>query len=801
MTTRPKTHATCFLAVAIALLFIVVTDGLRINHVEGVSAINAENLKADSSTLTGYAGDKRWLIVPEHDNPTYQWIQETQVMVKSGAWRIHRIDYENAPKGREVHSAAIYRWILLAVAELRHHISNDSFPAALEHSALYTNALLHLLLVLAAAWVAWRFAHPLSGAMAAVLLAVTFPLASHFLPGIANDYGLVQACIFFQAFCLFLGFARETYRTRWFAGAGIFGGIALWISATNEVPVAAALGMSGIVAAAVREKTVRKDSGTSIPLPWRAWGLAGALTSLFGYFVEYFPHDFALRLQINSPLYALGWLGLAEIAHQTTRSVTEQRVGPKRITWLILGTALVAAAPVSMVTLKSGLANELLAHRLSDFSSTPLTESFASLLARPGAGLAALTTAAIFGLLAIAGWIGFDRRALPATRRLAILGLVAILCVAAVSVFQLRSWSTVDVLAIALLVALLPAAFQPREQVALVRGAWAGASLVVFFGVVEVIASLGLGHSDRPTPSEIEGLRERQLAHWLADHSTSPTPNVLLPPYRTASFCFYASLHGIGSQNWENREGAAAAFHLAASPRTDEAEALVAERGVTEIVLPSWDTDLVDVISASSPQPEKTFIYQLKHWTVYNWLRPRAYEPSPIPGVDDASATVFSVVDEADRAVAISRYTEYFLETQQGGLAAQGAKALRHYPGSIAALTTIAQVDKAEGDNKSFAKDLHTIVGFLKAEPDQDIAFDQRVSLAVVLLLGGEQNLAQAQSMRCMREATSERIRFLGTGALYHLLVLRKTFDQSFSDPKLNQVARDLLPPSLRERL
>lgn len=801
MTTRPKTHATCLLALAIAVLFIVVTDWLRISHVEQVSAINAENLKADSSTLTGYAGNKRWLIVPEHDNPTYQWIQETEVMAKSGGWRIHRINYENAPKGREVHSASIYRWILLAVAELRHVISNETLGVALEHSALYTNAILHLLLVLTAAWAAWRFAHPLSGAFAAILLAVTFPLASHFLPGIANDYGLVQACTFFQAFCLFLGITRETHRARWFSAAGILGGVALWISAANEVPVVAALGIGGIAAAGAREKAAKKAPAISMTVPWRAWGLAGALTSLLGYLVEYFPHAFALRLQINSPLYALGWLGLAEIAHQTTQSVAEHRLGPKRVFWLSLGAILVAAVPISMWTLKSGLAHELLAHRLSDFSSTPLTESFSSLLARPGAGLAALATAAIFGPLAIACWMGFSRTALPAVRRLAILSLVAILCVAAVSVFQLRSWSMVDALAIALLVALLPAAFRPREQAALVRAAWAGVAAIVFFGLVEVIGSLSLGHSDRPNLAEIEGLRERQLAHWLADHSTSAASNVLLPPYRTASFCFYAPLHGIGSQNWENSEGAAAAFHLAASPRADEAEALVAERGVTDIVLPSWDNDLVDVISAGSPQPEKTFIYQLKHWTVYNWLRPRAYQPRSIAGADDAPATVFSVVDEADRAVAISRYTEYFLETQQGGLAAQGAKALRHYPGSIAALTTIAQVDKAEGDDQSFAKDLHTIVGLLQADPDQDIAFDQRVSLAVVLLLGGEQSLAQKQSLRCMQDATPERIRFLGTGALYHLMVLAKSFDQSFTDPKLNQVARDLLPQNLTERL
>ena len=800
MTTRLKPYAPWLLAVALALLFIGFLDHIRIQRVTRVSAINAENLKIDGSTLTGYAANTRWLIVPEHDNATYQWLQETEVMAKAGDWRLHHITYENAPKGRDVHSASIFRWLILATAEVGHYVSNDPLAVAIEHSALYISTVLHVLLIIGAVGFCWRAFGPASAGVTGIFLATLFPLTSHFVPGIANDYGLIQICTFFQALFLFSGLTQETRSRPCFIAAGIAGGFGLWISATNEVPVLGALGIGAILMAFLRDKSA-KGQARIAPLPWRDWALSGALTSFVGYLVEYFPHHLDVRLQVNSPLYALGWIGLGEVAHQLATGFSEQKMSVSRIAKTTIGVLLLAAVPIAIVVYQSGLARELLAQRLSDFPSTPLAENIAILLSRPGAGLALLASFSVLSLLGIPCWMLFRRSTPLACRRIALVGLVATAFLLVVSFFQLRWWSTIDILAIALVAAVLPSALQIKPHGIVVRVFLAICGVAVFFGTVESIASLNLGHPDQLTTAEVEGLRERDLAHWLAAHSTSSTPTVLLPPYRTPSFCFYAPLRGIGSQNWENSEGAGAAFHLAASPREDETQALLLEHGVTEIVLPSWDTDLIDVISATSPQPEKTFIYQLKHWSVLNWLRPRANPASPIPGVEDAAATIFSVVDETDRATAISRYTEYFLETQQPGLAVQGVKALRNYPASLSALTTIAEVEKAEADQDGFDKDLHTIVETLKADPDQEVAFDQRVSLAVVLLLGEQRELAKEQTSRCLKDATPERIRFLGTEALYHLMVLGKTFDQSFPDPKLGQLALDLLPPNLKERL
>ena len=102
-----------------ALAFVVWTAGVRIERVEFVTRTAQEGATVDARSPTGWADGKRWLIVPEHNNPTYQWIEETQLMLARHGWRIRRIAYENSPIGRDVQSASPYRWWLVAVGSLR----------------------------------------------------------------------------------------------------------------------------------------------------------------------------------------------------------------------------------------------------------------------------------------------------------------------------------------------------------------------------------------------------------------------------------------------------------------------------------------------------------------------------------------------------------------------------------------------------------------------------------------------------------------------------------------------------------
>jgi hypothetical protein len=89
----------------------------------------------------------------------------------------------------------------------------------------------------------------------------------------------------------------------------------------------------------------------------------------------------------------------------------------------------------------------------------------------------------------------------------------------------------------------------------------------------------------------------------------------------------------------------------------------------------------------------------------------------------------------------------------------------------------------------------------LSSGSNRGLAWDRRVSLAVVLALGGRGDLSRAQVKRCLGEASEERIRFLTTESLYHLLALGKRGGLEIPDTRLRALALRLLPAELSERL
>src|SRR5688500_7493843 len=130
-----------------ALGFLVWTNWERARRVDAVTMTDAEDAVVDAASATGYAGGKRWLIVPEHNNRSYQWIAETQQMLMQRQWRVRHIDTENAPLGRDVYSASPYRWWLGLIAWVDHTFSGRPLGLSVERAALWTDPLLHVLLL------------------------------------------------------------------------------------------------------------------------------------------------------------------------------------------------------------------------------------------------------------------------------------------------------------------------------------------------------------------------------------------------------------------------------------------------------------------------------------------------------------------------------------------------------------------------------------------------------------------------------------------------------------------------------
>jgi len=789
------------------VVFMGWVDHVRLHHVKFVSNVAKDGARVDDASPTGYADGKRWLIVPEHNNPTYQWIEETQLMAAKGDWRVRSVDYENAPFGREVHSASPYRWWLVFLAWLDRDISGRPFGLSLEHSALFADPLLQLFLLIGSAiFVARRF-----GAFAAALLslglATVFPFAAALLPGIANDFGLAQICALWSILFVVAGAVAQRSRRALFFAGGCAGGAGLWLSAAGQTPVIVGIAIGAVLAALVAGRaTATPATGPDVP-PWRSWAVGGALSSFAAYLVEYFPSHMEPQFRVNYPLYSLAWLGLGEILWRFAYWMRHKAPlgGVPGVSMWVLSAAAVASLPVALVKSGNGefLAGDLLSTRLTNLPDGTVAGSLAEWVSRGGASVALAATLLPLLLLGPAVWL-LARRGTSGARRTSIaVAAGPLIVLGALAIHQIRLWNTFDCAALVLLVAAASAA---AEKPGMPRWVVAGAlAPAMIGGLVQILPTIDPTNPNdfKFTPAEIEGLYERSVAQWIADRAGPDGATVLVPPFRTSSFCYYGGLRGLGTQNWENRDGLSATFRIVNSTRPDETLALINQRGVTHIVVPSWDTDLDDFARMGLKQPMDSFIYAL-HQTdggIFPWLRALPYSLPDIPGFKEPSVLILEVTDETDPATLRSRLVEYLIEMHHIDKAAFASQALLRYPADLGALVALAQVAKARGNDEDFARAFSSIQSNLASGSDRALAWDRRVSLAVVLALGGRIELSQAQVKRCVAELDDARVRLLTTGSLYHLLVLCKHFDIEIPDPKMHALALKLLPSELRERL
>ena len=274
-------------------------------------------------------------------------------MLARGQWRVRRVDYENAPFGREEHAASPYRWLLGLIAWADHAVSGRPFGTSVERAALFADPLLHMMLLAGAAtFAAWQLG-VFPAAVLSLGLVALFPFASEFLPGAPGDHGLAQACAIWSVLPLLAGVsgiraaeADSSRRARrWFLVAGIAGGVGLWVSVVHEVPVLMGIAL-GALLAAVAARGESAGAGAPGDTPWRTWALGGAATSCVAYLVEFFPsHMGSLQLRAVHPLYGLAWLGGGEVLAQAAAWIRQRRpeTGPPGFGGRVLAADAIAA--------------------------------------------------------------------------------------------------------------------------------------------------------------------------------------------------------------------------------------------------------------------------------------------------------------------------------------------------------------------------------------------------------------------------------------------------------------------------
>ncbi|ACB75080.1 hypothetical protein [Opitutus terrae] len=757
----------------------------------------------DPDSPTGYQHSRRYLIVPERHGPAAARIAEAQRSLASGETRARWTDQENAPVGRPVFTASPARWWLMLVAWAERARSGRAAGPSVERAALVAEPSLHLLLLAGVtALCAWRF-----GALAAMGFAVggvtLFPFAASFLPGVPDGRALALGCVLGSLLTAVAGFREPAQARRWFAAAGFLAGIGLWLDVRSQVMVLAGTAAGGLFA-----HWTSRRSNTPAPeaAAWRGWSLAGAGVSLVAYLFEYAPtHLGAWELRANHPLYALAWLGVGELLARAASDRVPPRSRLRAALPQMLAVAAVVVIPLSMkLTGSRGfLAADLNAYRLTSLPGSAAAPNLVAWLQREGASLDVWATLLPLGLVVVAGWTLAGNRISPRWRPALAFAMGPVLAAGAFAWRWLDAWVLVDVTLLIALVAGLAAAAEQKSRPLLT--AWAIALAGAAIPGVATAWPEPVGPATVLSRTEAELLIERDLAHWLSARAGGPGAIVYAPPQVTSSLCYFGGFRGLGTHAAGNEAGFGLSLAIAGARTIEEVQWALQSRGVRYVVVPSWDPFFDDFARLHLVKEHATrvsfFVSELRRWHLPAWLRPMAYTPPDIKGMEHASALVFEVVEDQTAALVESRLAEVLVETGRLEDASAIAEALRRFPGDVGALTARAQIQAAQDNAGAFTETVIAIRARLANQADRYLAWDRRVALAAVLAQGDELELARAQVQRCITAADAPRLRMLNEGALYRLLVLSDAFALPLPDPQLHALAESLLPLELRRQL
>jgi hypothetical protein len=802
-------------ALILALVFLIWTSWARIERISYVSGLF--DWSGESSSSFGIpASEGAWtprLIIPEHNNSSYEWLDQTRQMFARDEWRVRHIDYENAPFGRDVFAASPYRWWLGLIAGVDHAALGHPLGESLERAALVADPLLLCLVILGTgAFVARRFG-AVSAAILSLAMVACFPFAAQFLPGAPDDQGFAGILGIWSILTLVVGLrvlhsgapAAASRARRWFCAAGVVGGLGLWANVGKEVPILAGLALGALVAAWVsriynRGASILQEVG---PL-WRTWAFSGTVTAFLAYLIEFFPsHMGSWELRAVHPLLGLAWLGAGEGVAQASGWIQGTRSGRSGRNWIVGVLALIAIGGIPLtlwLTHSWGfLAVELPAMHLARLPDVAGAPNLKEWIRRDGFTPIVWATLLPLFILGPAIWL-IKRGSTAADDRIALsFALGPIFVAVGFACFEINWWNGVDA-ALLILVVVIISTLLRSDCSKSGRWAWGLVSIVVIIPGAIQLLPLGSGPKNGLSQVEAFGLIERDLARWLRQHMGNEEAVVLATPNQTTTLYYYGGLKGLGTLDWENREGLGAAVRILSATTPEEAFELINRRGVTHIIIPSWDSYLDVYTQLGLGKMDGSFMDRLHHWTIPPWLRPVSYLLPTIEGFEGATIIVFEVVDDQDDAVAWSRLAQYFIDSGQLDYAAGAGQTLRRFPGDLGALVARAQVEIARGDTETFNRTVATILPRITAGRDRRLPWDRRVSLAIVLAQAQHLDEARSQLQRCVAEVDGSKLRSLSTTSLYHMQVLAKALGLQIQDPELRELSLDLLPADVRNR-
>ena len=213
---------------------------------------------------------------------------QTQAMLAGGAWRLHRVDYDNAPEGRPMHWASPPRWGSHCWPSLDHGISGRALGAAAEQAVALRQSLAPGCFPLASIPRLARRFGPAGAALMAVGTVASYPFYLNFIAGNAEHQGAAEVCALLTVVCLLGGAGGWVGPRRADAepgpasdpqrpGGGFWlrpwpGAVGPWLSAASEAPVLAGTGLGALASLALIRRRPGPAGGIFRPELWRLWG-------------------------------------------------------------------------------------------------------------------------------------------------------------------------------------------------------------------------------------------------------------------------------------------------------------------------------------------------------------------------------------------------------------------------------------------------------------------------------------------------------------------------------------------------
>ena len=688
--------ASLVLCLLLAVVFFLADVLARWNTVAQISAVTFSDVPPHSAAFPPGAWEEH-LIMPHSAVDGRWWVVHTRQMLRDGVWRVRWTDRDNAPDGREVHWSSLPVWILAALAEVRSWGENEPAEHFVSAAALAFGPLTMLFAFLGLALLAARGFGWFAALYYIVVLMTSFGVVRCFILGETDHHGLVLVFLSASLLCLLCGgggYARdrkakkgagedlvpEERARRWFAASGILGAAALWVSAATAIPVLFGAGLGALLGAAVAVFSGWREQLR--PRLWLVWGAAGCAGSFFFYLLEYFPDRMGLRLEVNHPLYALAWLAAG---NALLFFVSWMKAGrPDRGAWpLLILSVLIAATPVALVLLSAKNVFWISDKFLLDLHHEYINEFQSLFEVLDVGGMQASTWLVVYPWVFVAfgtTLLSF----LPPHQPRKILRLLpvvlpAVLVMQSLAVLQVR-WSSVAfaLWALCVLVILADALARPRGdrlKVPLIAILLVAAWLALVFGLLPHVAR---AHKDEaaclqaPLEEEVGGnLLIRDLTHRLLQASPDRIPTVLTGPNTSTEMVYHGGVRVLGTLYWENMPGLKKAAGIFASPSEAETKRLLAEAGVTHIVVPSWSNfgeAYAGLLARArgKEKPDPSYLDEvLKSEEFPTWLRPFAYPIPTSTGIDAQSVRVVAFLPSQNEFEARFYRGIYHLESGQ----------------------------------------------------------------------------------------------------------------------------------------